>query len=61
MRSKEDSTELRPSTQLQVLFAVRGDIWVELTDANLEYVRDAMRNSQPFDQPISKRAKPAKP
>ena len=55
--SKDTGDELRPPLQMRVLFAVRGDIWIELTAANLEYIRDAIRESEPYEQPVSKRAK----
>eukprot|EP00439_Symbiodinium_sp_Y106_P024521 s8377_g3.t1 len=47
--------------QLQVLWGIKGlDIWIELTEANMQYIRLAILHSEAYIQPPStKRAKAA--
>eukprot|EP00439_Symbiodinium_sp_Y106_P081249 s52_g20.t1 len=56
--NKDNEDEVvEPGRQLRVLWGVKGEIWVELTEANLRYVRQAIRHSTPFVQQRSKRCK----
>ena len=56
---KED-VEIQAPRSLRLLWAVRGDLWLELTSGNLEYIRHAIQASTPYQQPVSKRAVQAK-
>ena len=48
--------KLEEARQLRVLWAVRGDLWIELTEDNLRYVRSAISHSEPAVRKVSKRA-----
>ena len=57
----ENNEILEEARQLRVLWAVKGDLWVELTEDNLRYVRHAIRQSEPFVQTRTKRAAKSSP
>eukprot|EP00439_Symbiodinium_sp_Y106_P047006 s2541_g6.t1 len=44
--------------QIRLLWTLKtADIWMELTTDNMEYMKKAIRESPPWQQPVSKRAK----
>ena len=52
-----DGAVVEPARSLRVLWGIRGDVWVELSTENLSYIRHAILNSPPFEQPVTKRSK----
>eukprot|EP00439_Symbiodinium_sp_Y106_P082018 s1148_g21.t1 len=57
----ENNEMLEEARQLRVLWAVKGDLWMELTEANLRYVRHAIKQSEPHVQNRSKRSAKSSP
>ena len=54
---EQDGAVVEPARSLRVLWGIRGDLWIELTAENLSYIRHAILNSAPFEQPVTKRSK----
>ena len=46
---------LQPARQIQFLWGTTSDLFMELNEDNLAYIRSAIKESAPFIQPHSKR------
>eukprot|EP00439_Symbiodinium_sp_Y106_P061854 s1534_g9.t1 len=54
----QDGEVVHDGLQMQMLWGIKGaDLWVELTEANLQYVRLAIQHSPSFTPPEKKRAR----
>ena len=49
--------EIMPGRSVYTLWDIRGDLWLHLTEDNMSYIRAAINNSPPWQQPASKRKK----